>query len=173
MRLQKSITVYRSCLQQFFSSAAIKRFVRRMLTLGSLFSFSTYAWVRLLFHDVPFEWMQEAGMMLDLLVTGCSLVGLCIAGFNLLMFATDYYNGPVKKEKFMIAIRSVFTTAGQKSLPPEYSLFNNDTNFSIDKTGRLRYVVKIIAKEQPEENACTATTQQGAGLIYFAAKKTI
>ena len=92
-------------------------------------------------------------MILDLLFTGCCLVGLSIGGFNLLMFAADYYSAPVKKEKFMVAIRAIFKPLPSISSIPEYNMFSSDTAFTVDKTGRLRYMVKIrktnSAKEEP------------------------
>ena len=146
MFLQKIFSVCRPYIQQFFSCPATKRFIRRTLTIGCFFSLSVYIWVRLIFHDVPFEFFQEAGMILDLLFTGCCLVGLSIGGFNLMMFVADYYSTPVKKERFGAAIRAVFTPA-QKLIPrQEYNVFTAGTNFTIDKTGKLRYVVKLVGK---------------------------
>jgi len=164
MYLQKLFTVRHPAIQQFISCAATKRFVRRTLTLGSFFSLSVYVWVRLIFHDVPFEFLQETGMILDLLFTGCCLVGLSIGGFNLLMFVADYYSAPVKKEKFMVAIRAVFKPVPSISSIPEYNLFSSDTAFTVDKTGRLRYVVKISkansAKEESKRFAGQPSAQQ-------------
>ena len=142
---QKIFSLCSAHVQQFFSFPATKRFIRRTATIGSFFSMSVYIWVRLIFHDVPFEFFQETGMILDLLFTGCCLVGLSIGCFSLLMFAADYYSAPVKKETFRVAMRMVFTAAQPSALPAEYTLFSSGTNFRIDKTGKLRYVVKIVA----------------------------
>jgi len=162
MYLQKLFTVRHPSIQQFISCAATKRFVRRTLTLGSFFSLSVYVWVRLIFHDVPFELLQETGMILDLLFTGCCLVGLSIGVFNLLMFVADYYSAPVKKEKFAVAIRAVFKSVESAPLPPEYSLFSSDTAFTIDKTGRLRYVVKISKANSVKEESKRSAGQPSA-----------
>jgi len=161
MYLQKLFAASRPYIQQFISCPATKRFIRRTLTLGSFFSLSVYVWVRLIFHDVPFELLQEAGMILDLLFTGCCLVGLSIGGFNLLMFVADYYSAPVKSEPFAVAIRSVFTSVKQTPLPPEYNLFNSDAAFTIDKTGRLRYVVKMSTASKSKEDVCADKIEQG------------
>jgi len=154
MYLQQLFTFCRPYIKRFFSCAATKRFIRRTLVLGSFFSLSVYIWVRLIFHDVPFELLQETGMILDLLFTGCCLVGLSIGGFNLLMFVADYYSAPVKKEKFIVAIRAIFKPVPSISSIPEYNLFSSDTAFTIDKTGRLRYVVRISTTSKAKEKVC-------------------
>src|SRR5260221_1735781 len=91
MYLQKVFTSLCQYLRHFFSLAPVKRFIRRTSCLGTFLSLSIHVWVRLLFHDVPFEFFQETGMILNLLVVGCLLTGLCIGGFNLLMYAADSY----------------------------------------------------------------------------------
>lgn len=152
MYLQKIFTFIYSRCQLFFSCEATKRFIRRTLTLGSFFSLTVYLCVRLIFHDVPFEFLQEAGMILDLLFTGCCLVGLSIAGFNLLMFVADYYSSAVKEQTLAAAIRSIFTPAPAKTLPQQYNVFNAQTSFTIDKNGRLRYVIKVVHAKQIEQD---------------------
>jgi len=76
---------------EFFSTANLKCFFRSALCLGAVLSVSVYGWVRLLFHDLPFDIFEETGLILRILFTGWGMAALCISGFNLMLFIADNY----------------------------------------------------------------------------------
>jgi hypothetical protein len=153
MYLQKIVSRLRQYITYFFSLAAVKRFIKRTTYLGTFLSLSIYVWVRLLFHDVPFEILQELGMILNLLFVGCFLTGLCIGGFNLLMYAADAYAMKANIRKAGVTVLSRATVEKKIILLQQHDLFNGAADFKIDKTGRLRYIVKMAtAVEKKEKN---------------------
>ena len=151
MYLQKIFSRLRQYITYFFSLAAVKRFIKRTTYLGTFLSLSIYVWVRLLFHDVPFEMLQELGMILNLMFVGCLLTGLCIGGFNLLMYAADAYTMRANNRKKGVTVLSRATDEKKIILLQEHGVFNGDENFKIDRTGRLRYIVKTAATVEKKE----------------------
>lgn len=57
--------------------------------MGSLLSMSVYVWVRLMFFDFPFEFLEEAVFILRILMTGWVMAALCIGGFDTMIFVAD------------------------------------------------------------------------------------
>ena len=135
-----------SLLSNFFTLAPVQRFLRRSVYAGSLLSLSVYAWVRILLHDFPPEPLREAGMLLEMIVAGCCLTGICIGGFSFLMLVADHITvarRTVTRMSLKAAVVSKFTQ------PPaiasnHYNILLNESNIAIDKTGRFRYRVTVI-----------------------------
>ena len=76
-------------LQQLLLSAQLQHFYRQAICLGSVLSLSVYTWVRLLFHDFPFEIMEETMIILQTLFAGWVLAACCIGSLRLVLFAAD------------------------------------------------------------------------------------
>jgi hypothetical protein len=154
--MQKIFTSANLYIRIFFSAPPVKQFLSRSLYLGNLLSLSVYVWVKLLFHDFPIELAEEAALILRLMFTGTCLAGLCIGGFQLLMFAADYYAVASKKRKITRACISLSKQKDNNVLLPEYTLFNQDDAFAIDKTGGLRYVIKKVKSVETKEKKTPA-----------------
>ena len=89
MYTQLLITQPVNRIAKFFSIPAVKEFFNRALYLGTVLSLSIYIWIRLLFHDFPFEILEEIGLILRILVSGCAMTALCLGGFDLVIFIAD------------------------------------------------------------------------------------
>jgi hypothetical protein len=91
MYTQEILNQSKNNITGFFSAANIKCFFSSVLCPGSFISVSVYVWVRLLFHDLPFEIFEEIALVLRILFTGWGMAALCIGGFNLMLFIADNY----------------------------------------------------------------------------------
>ncbi|MEP6748613.1 MAG: hypothetical protein ABJB86_12855 [Bacteroidota bacterium] len=141
--MQKRITIANLYIRIFLSAPPVKRFLSRSLYLGNLLSLSVYVWVRLMFHDFPIVLTDEAALILRLMFTGTCLAGFCIGGFNLMMYAADYYTAASTKRKLA---RSSIARSNHhdKTFSPGYNLFNENDAVAIDNAGSMRYVIKAI-----------------------------
>ncbi|MEO5592073.1 MAG: hypothetical protein ABIR15_22970 [Chitinophagaceae bacterium] len=91
MYTKKIFTQYGQHILNLFSSEQVNQFIRRVIYMGSLLSLSVYAWVRLMFHDFPFEIVEETGLILRTLLAGWIMAAVCIGGFQLILFVADNY----------------------------------------------------------------------------------
>ena len=71
------------------SAPAFKQFMKPVICLGSFLSVCVYAWVRLLFHELPFNFFEETTLILRILFAGWALAAICIGGFNGLIFVLE------------------------------------------------------------------------------------
>ena len=89
MYKQHSITKPFLTVTNFIATPAVKQFLKPVLYLGSLLSLCVYAWVRLLFHELPFDLFEETALILRILFAGWVLAACCIGGFNGLVFILE------------------------------------------------------------------------------------
>lgn len=91
MNTQQPLTQTENNISNLISAAQLKNFYRQSIQLGSLLSVSVYGLVRLLFHDIPFEILEETALILQVLFTGWVLAACCIGGLNMLFFPAASY----------------------------------------------------------------------------------
>jgi hypothetical protein len=68
-----------------FSIQWIRKFLRGTFPLSLAISISVYAWVRLIFYEVPFSFREDATIICKVIVTGWSMVIFVKATFYLLL----------------------------------------------------------------------------------------
>lgn len=68
----------------------IYRFCRQTFAIGAFFAVSVYLWVRILLHEIPFEWKEEAAVLMQLILTSWTIVALSKAGFQSLLYITTH-----------------------------------------------------------------------------------
>ncbi|MEO6314770.1 MAG: hypothetical protein ABIU63_04630 [Chitinophagaceae bacterium] len=98
---QTPSTIYRN-ISSFLSTPEAQRFLKPVLFLGAFLSISVYAWVRLLFHDLPFNIFEETTLIVRILLAGWTMAALCIGGFNIVVYIVE---NPVRVYKKITGVK--------------------------------------------------------------------
>ncbi|HTL10082.1 MAG TPA: hypothetical protein VL307_17530, partial [Chitinophagaceae bacterium] len=91
MNPQTIFTLSPSYLQSLLATATARRFLREVGYMGGFFSASVYLWVRLLFHDLPFNLLEESWLLVRILLAGMLFAALCIGGFHAMLYTLQHY----------------------------------------------------------------------------------
>ncbi|MGN6437140.1 MAG: hypothetical protein ACTHMM_11430 [Agriterribacter sp.] len=66
------------------------RFCRQTFAIGALFAGSVYLWVRILLHEIPFEWKEEMAVLMQLVLTSWVIIALSKAAFQLVPYIVTH-----------------------------------------------------------------------------------
>lgn len=89
MYKQHSISKPFHTVKNVLSTPAIQPLVKPVMYLGTFLSVCVYAWVRLLFHELPFNFLEEILLIVRILFAGWALAALTIGGFQALVFVIE------------------------------------------------------------------------------------
>lgn len=76
-------------VSNMLSHPAIQPLLRPVFYLGSFLSVCVYAWVRLLFHELPFNLFEETLLVVRILFAGWVMAAFCIGGFTGMVFIIE------------------------------------------------------------------------------------
>ena len=91
MNPQTTLTLSFALLQRRFTKPLARRFLREVAYMGTFLSASVYAWVRLLFHDMPFNLLEESWLLLRIVLAGMLFAAICIGGCQAAEYAVKHY----------------------------------------------------------------------------------